>query len=87
MPRKLSRGDVVKIEFRDHVHGGSRPMSFVVYGRVGSISDSYVVVDCWHYKRRRRAGVYSVENETRFTIVRSAITKIARLVEESCREG
>lgn len=71
------RGHIVAVDFSDHVEGGSKPIRFVVYGRVACITRSAVVVDSWEYRDLKHP---HDRNETRYTIVRSAIHKITRLV-------
>jgi hypothetical protein len=73
----IRRGHIVAVEFFDHVEGGNRAVRFVVYGRVTSITRREISVDCWGYAdpKAGRDG-----NVTRYTIVRSAICKVTRLV-------
>ncbi len=70
---KLRRGLIVEVEFSDHAEATTRPIRFIVYGRIVSITLRHVAVDAWHYTR---AGYKLDQNVTRFTIVRSAIHRI-----------
>jgi hypothetical protein len=72
MPQKLRKNLIVDIEFRDHVEGPGT-CKFVVSGKVAALTERDVCIDCWRYSNPRRK--YD-SNVTRFTILRSAITKI-----------
>lgn len=76
----LRRGQIVAIEFSDHVEGASRAERFVVYGRIAGISRTELSVDCWHYSRKREGQRHDRDNETRYTIVRAAVHKVTRLI-------
>ncbi len=69
----LRRGQIVAVEFLDHVANASRPLKFVVYGRLAGITRTALSVDSWTYADRRLPADSNVE---RRTIVRAAITKI-----------
>lgn len=73
----VRRNQIVAIEFSDHVQDGSKPIRFVVYGRVACVTRTAIVVDSWEYRDTKKP--YD-RNESRFTIVRSTIHKITRLV-------
>lgn len=75
---KVKKGDIVAVTFFDHVQSPkeSPAMSFIVYGRVASVSARALVVGSWcHFSTRRKYD----ENTTTFTIVRSAIESISIL--------
>jgi hypothetical protein len=63
----------IGIEFLDHVSKGSVPARFTVYGKVSKVSRVAVCVDCWCYTDKNTTYDSNVD---RYTIVRSAITKI-----------
>jgi len=74
----LRRGHIIAVEFLDHVeNGGNSPMRFIVYGRLSSITRSSMTVDCWAYANRKTK---RDQNVTRYTIMRSAIKSVTRLV-------
>lgn len=73
---RLRKGQVVAVEFEDHVEDGSQPELFVVYGEVSEVSRKFVCIDSWAYKDQKLD--YDI-NEKRFTIVRSAISRIVWL--------
>jgi hypothetical protein len=73
---RLRTGSTVEIEFLDHVENGSVPARFTVYGRLSKITKRALCVDCWCYSNRK---IMYDSNVNRFTIVRSAITKIYAL--------
>ena len=70
-------GHIVEVVFLDHVQGGKRPMRCTVYGKLVHVSRQALVVDCWIPD-----GSQSVKdsNTERFTIVRSAVVAVTRLV-------
>lgn len=72
-------GQVVAVDFLDHVEDGCRPLPFTVYGRVVSVSRKALVIDSWAHrdKRTRR----QPDNLTTFCILRSAILQVRRLKE------
>jgi hypothetical protein len=74
------RGHVVAVEFLDHVEDGVRPLSFVKYGRIDHIDVECIVIDSWAYSRGIDERAFGEANISRHTIVRSAVTKITRLV-------
>ncbi len=74
----LRRGQLVAVDFADHAERCSTPVKFTVYGRVAGITRTAISIDCWEYKNRKTP--YNSDNVTRYTIVRSAIQKITRLV-------
>ena len=73
----IRKNQLVAVEFSDHVQDGSRPIRFVVYGRVAHVTSTALVVDSWEYKDTRTK---HDRNEQRYTIVRSAIHQVTRLV-------
>ena len=77
-------GDVVEVEFLDHVEDGGPPLCFRVYGRVAVVSRKHVEILAWaHADHDEAAGD---PNEKRFTIVRSAIISLRKLIyEDSAR--
>ena len=76
---KLRKGMLVSVEFSDHVENGNRPIKFTVFGRIASITKTTISVDSWAYSNVKHKHDH---NQTRFTIVRSAVHRIARLHEE-----
>lgn len=72
----IKRGDIVEVDFYDHVEDGRRAMRFVVYGRVEEITDRLVTVQSWTHKRRRSK---PDGNEKRYTIMRCACESITKL--------
>jgi len=75
---RLRKGQIVCIEFVDHVRDASIPLPFAVYGRLSQITPKALSVDCWCHQNPTLPHDDNVE---RYTIVRAAITKITRLVE------
>ena len=78
--RSAKPGAVVAIRFLDHCHGGDRPIEFVVYGRLVSKDRKHLTVDSWEYDNRE---TQHDDNEERFSIVRSTITGLAVLSDDS----
>ena len=71
----IRKGNIVAIEFIDHVNGDDNPYHFVVYGRIAKVAKTSISVDSWDYVEDAQLD----ENITRHTIVRAAITKITKL--------
>ena len=71
---KPNLGDIVEIEFLDHVEDGDDPYAFKVWGRVDKIGRKHYEILSWAHSNRFERSI--PENEKRFTIVRSTITKL-----------
>lgn len=76
---RLRRGQVVKIEFLDHVQAGDNPHRYVVYGELTKISPTALVITTWAYADKSLKP--DDDNEQRYTIVRAAIVKVTQLKE------
>lgn len=74
-PSKPKTGDVVAIEFLDHVEDGKKPINFTVYGRLIKESFNAYTVACWTYTKPKKTD----DNEKVFTIVKVAITNLKKL--------
>ena len=72
-------GQIVMVEFLDHCEGGDEAILFRVYGEVATVSRTNIGIDAWAYADSEQE---HDDNETRFNIVRRAIVRWARLVEE-----
>lgn len=72
----LRRGQLLEVEFEDHVEGAAQTYRFVVTGRLAKATRTTLLVDVWRYADDRTA---FDSNMTRFAIVRSAIHRITRL--------
>ena len=77
---RLRKGQIVAVEFLDHCEGADAPIPFAVYGYLVSASRKSLTIDSWRYLDPVKP--YD-DNVKRFTIVRSAITRIAVLTEEA----
>ena len=75
---RLRKNHVVQIDFLDHMEGGeAQPMAVSVWGRIGSISRAAIVIYSWTYFN---PAIPRDGNTTYFTILRSCIKKITRLI-------
>ena len=77
---RLRRGQIVAVTFLDHCQGGRDPLQFVVYGRLAAITATCVTIIGWQYAEKSKSLAID-QNSTSWNIVRSAISKITRLVE------
>ena len=75
---KLRVGQLVAVEFMDHVEDGSEPMACTVYGRVAKVHKDFVTVDCWCYTNIETE--YD-SNVKRYTILRSTVVTMKELKE------
>lgn len=77
-------GDVVMIEFLDHSEDGyDHALKFTTYGKVLKITKLTITIGAWTYTDPRHAETlkdFSEENEKKYTLVRSTITKLCKLV-------
>jgi len=73
---ELRRGQIVEVEFLDHARNISKPIKFIAYGRLASITRTAICVDDWVYAGKPRK---FDDNITRHTIVRAAIVSIRQL--------
>lgn len=71
----LRHGDIAAITFWDHCQNGPAT-EFRVYGLVTGMTKEWIEVTAWGYAD---TALRHDENETRFSIVRSAITEQRRL--------
>ena len=75
---KISTGDVVEVEFLDHVEDGGEPLQFVVWGRLAWIGREHFEILSWaHSEPTEYDQTY---NEKRWSIVRSAVKRIKKLL-------
>ena len=75
---RFRKGQVVEVEFLDHVEDSSTPLLFTLYGRIVKVDRKYLVVESWSYTDRD--GDDGDTNVKTWTIVRSTITQAWRLV-------
>lgn len=78
MTAQPKTGDIVEVVFLDHCEGSDdgEPILFRVYGVVLIKAKSHYEIGSWVYDDMKRQGD---RNETRYTIVRSAIRSIRTL--------
>jgi hypothetical protein len=77
-------GDIVEVEFLDHVEDASEPYLFKVWGRIDKINkDSYSILSWAHAAPGDGSDPH---NEKRFTIVTSTIKKLTHLVPKLSRK-
>ncbi len=76
MKMKFTVGDIVEVVFLDHAEGDEE-IRFVVYGRVKEKNRTKIVVDCWTYAEDTNERDDNIHS---YTILRSAIKEIYRLV-------
>ena len=68
---------MVKIEFYDHCQNLIRPLHCTVYGRIYGVTPMAITVESWVVGCGK---AIQDENNVRFTIIRSAIKMVTRLV-------
>lgn len=73
MPKGLKPGDVVEVDFLDHVEDGEDALRFLVYGVIEKITRQALIIHCWTYKDRGERDHAEEGNIKSFTIVKSAI--------------
>lgn len=73
---KLRKGMVVAVTFNDHAMNSETPPEFVAYGMISTVTPDTLIIDAWHYADGEIQRDNNVES---FTIMRSAIKRIARL--------
>ena len=73
---QLRTGQIVAVEFVDHVEDGSQAMAFVVYGRVARVTRAAICIDSWCYANRKTK---HDQNCKRYTLVRAAIKRVQQL--------
>jgi len=76
----IRKGNIIRVQFRDHVQYASRAVSFCVYGRVYSVTKREIVVEGWHCARKQDSPKkYNPDLEVRYVILRSCIENISKL--------
>jgi hypothetical protein len=75
---RIKAGDVVEVEFLDHVEDGGEPYLFLVWGVVAVNGRKHYEILSWaHAEKHVEAAPH---NEKRFTIVKAAVTRITKLI-------
>ena len=90
MPRKKKEefkvGDIVAIEFFDHVKRSGHStgqMRFIVYGRIYELDEVHTEIDCWCHADTDM-NVFDRENPDHYSIINSTIIRVDKLkVEKS----
>lgn len=72
---KPKLGDILAIEFLDHVEDGKNPINFTVYGRLIKDGEKAYTIATWAYTKPKKTD----HNEKVFTIVKAAITNLKKL--------
>jgi hypothetical protein len=70
-------GDVVEVEFLDHVEDGGDPYRFFVWGVLAVNGRKHYEILSWAHADPSVATC--AHNEKRWTIVKAAVTKIVKL--------
>ncbi|MHC4563552.1 MAG: hypothetical protein ACYS8X_12365 [Planctomycetota bacterium] len=68
-------GRPVEVRFADHCEGGLRPMETIAYGRLIQVARTHIVIASWIPLDSDA----SDDSHTRWSIVRSAISKLTPL--------
>lgn len=74
---KPRKGDLVCVEFDDHVRDGDELIRFAVYGRVLNITRHAITVAVWEYAD---PDTPPDDNVDRYTIARKAIADVSLMV-------
>ena len=81
------KGDLVQVTFLDHVEDSDKDQhfTFVVWGRVRSVTKSAITVECWAYPDPAHTeGDDDRFNVKRFTILKAVITDLVKLEAKRC---
>ena len=74
---RVKAGDVVEVEFLDHVEDGGEPLRFLVWGLLAVNGRKHYEILSWAGADR---GVeMEACNEKRWTIVKSAVVRITKM--------
>jgi acyl-CoA hydrolase len=79
--RGIKPGNVVELQFLDHVQDGKDAIEFRVWGEVLDITRTSIRVACWAHVDKSMRDEPEPFNETTFTIVKKAITAVRVLSE------
>jgi len=80
---KLRRGQVLAIRFLDHMQGDGKPLELIAYGRLLSVGKKSLTIGSWIYGDPRAKQDPRDGNIMAYTILRSTIQSIDRLVAET----
>ncbi len=76
-------GDIVEIQFYDHVSGGAYrtevPMDFTVWGRIQKIGHVAYLIHSWAFTDPNHEDWGHADNVTAFTIVKSTVISIRKI--------
>ena len=70
---KIPKGKVAGVTILDHVEGSREPLTFTVYGIIQEVHDEHIVIASWAYADKETR---NDDNESIFTLIKSAIQKI-----------
>lgn len=75
--KKVKKGNVVQVNFLDHVEDGEEELRFIVWGRVDMVTKRCLRIVSWAHEDPCSAPLDCEKGtEKTFTIVRSAITDL-----------
>ena len=74
--KRAKKGDIVQVNFLDHVEDGDEEMKFIVWGRVDLVTKRCLRIVSWAHEDPCSAPPCEPGTEKTFTIVRSAITSL-----------
>jgi hypothetical protein len=74
---ELTPGDIVEVEFLDHVEDGDAPLTFKVWGKLVLANPEYLVLSSWAYSFDDPHK--NPDNEKQWVIVQGAIIKTTKL--------
>lgn len=77
MKKPIQSGDIVAVDFLDHMEDGDEPLQFTVYGKVVESTDVFLRIVSWEYTLDSKDK--NPCNEKLWVIVRSAITRTRKL--------
>lgn len=72
--RGIRPGNIVELQFLDHVQDGKDAIEFRVWGEVLDITRTSIRLACWAHVNKAMRDEPEPFNETTFTIVKKAIT-------------
>ena len=73
----IRKGDLVQVDFDDHVEDDDKPCRCIVWGRVHKVDRKYYVVDSWALVDCSEAE--EQHNNKRFVILKPVIHSIKKL--------
>jgi len=74
--QKPKVGDVVEVEFLDHVENSDTPLPCIVYGRVRKLTEATIAIESWTFDEPSGVSHHDFDNRKVWGLIRDAVLRI-----------